>query len=72
VLALFSVALAPWLAATLGGVLLLGRGAMIAGSLLAILSLVMGGVLQTITLSLTAVIASYAFMALAAQVKHAA
>ena len=72
VLALFFLALAPWDAAAIGGILLLGRGAMITGSPLAILSLVMGGVLQTITLSLTAVIASYAFMALAAQVKHAA
>jgi hypothetical protein len=72
VLALFFLALAPWLAATIGGVLLLGRGATITGSPLAILSLVMGGVLQTIMLALTAVIASHAFMALAAQVKRPA
>ena len=72
VLALFFLALAPWLAATIGGVLLLGRGATITGSPLAMLSLVMGGVLQTILLALTAVIASHAFMALAAQVKRAA
>jgi hypothetical protein len=72
VLALFFLALAPWLAATIGGVLLLGRGATITGSPLAMLSLVMGGVLQTIMLALTAVIASHAFMALAAQVKRAA
>jgi hypothetical protein len=72
VLVLFSLALAPWVAANIGGVFLLGRGAMITGSPLAILSLVMGGVLQTITLSLAAVIASYAFMALAAQVKRTA
>lgn len=39
---------------------------------LAMLSLIMGGVLQTITLSLAAVIASCAFMALAAQVERAA
>jgi hypothetical protein len=71
-LALFFLALAPWLAAAIGGVLLLDRGAMITGSPLAMLSLVMGGVLQTITLSLTAVIASHAFMAFAAQVKRAA
>jgi hypothetical protein len=45
---------------------------MITGSPLAILSLLMGGVVQTITLALTAVIASYVFMALAAQVKRAA
>ena len=72
VLALIFLALAPWLAATIGGVLLLGRGATITGSPLAMLSLVMGGVLQTIMLALTAVIASHAFMALAAQVKRAA
>jgi hypothetical protein len=71
-LALFFLALAPWLGAAIGGVLLLGRGATITGSPLAMLSLVMGGVLQTITLSLTAVIASHAFMALSAQVKRAA
>jgi hypothetical protein len=71
ILALFVLALVPWLAAAFGGVLLLGRGAMITGSPLAMLSLVMGGVLQTITLALTVVIASYAFMALAAQVKRA-
>src|SRR5580700_539020 len=72
VLALFFLALAPWLGAAIGGVLLLDRGAMITGSPLAMLALVMDGVLQTITLSLSAVIASHAFMALAAQVKRAA
>jgi hypothetical protein len=71
-LAVFFLGLAPWLAAAFGGVLLSGQGQMITGSPLAMLSLVMGGVLQTITLSLTAVIASHAFMALAAQVKRAA
>jgi hypothetical protein len=53
-------------------VLLLGKGAAIVGSPLAMLSLVMGAILQTVTLLLTAVIASYAFMALAVQVKRAA
>jgi hypothetical protein len=72
VLALFFLALAPWLAAAIGGALLLGQGAMITGSPLAMLTLVMGGAVQTITLSLAAVIASHAFMALAAQVKRAA
>jgi hypothetical protein len=71
-LALFFLALAPWLAAEIGGAPLLGRGAMITSSPLAMLALVMDGVLQTITLSLTAVIASHGFMALAAQVKRAA
>src|SRR5580692_3496725 len=71
-LALFFLALAPWLAAEIGGVFLLGQGATITGSPLAMLALVMGGALQTVTLALTAVIASHAFMALAAQVKRAA
>jgi len=69
-LALFCLALAPWLAVAIGGAVLLGRGATITGSPLAMLSLVMGAVLQTIMLSLTAVVASYAFMALAEQVKR--
>jgi hypothetical protein len=72
VLALIVLALAPWLAGAIGGTVLLGRGAMITGSPLAMFSLVMGGILQTIMLSLMAVIASYAFMALANRVKHAA
>lgn len=72
ILAVLLLALAPWFVAALGGVLLLGRGAMIVGSPRAMLSLVMGGILQTITLSLIAIIASYAFMALAEQVKRAA
>ena len=72
ILALLSLALAPWVAATIGGVLLLGRGATVAGSPLAMVSLVMSGVLQTIMLALTAVIVSYVFMALAAQVKRTA
>jgi hypothetical protein len=72
ILALFLLALLPWLAADIGGVLLLGPSAQITGTPLAMAFLVMGGVLQTITVSLTAVIASYAFLALAAQVKRAA
>jgi hypothetical protein len=72
ILALFLLALLPWLAVDIGGTLLLGPNVQIPGTPLAIASLVMGGVLQTITLLLTAVIASYAFMALAAQVKRAA
>jgi len=71
ILVLFLLALLPWLALDFGGVLLLGPSAQIPGTPLAIVSLVMGGLLQTITLALTAVIASYAFMALSAQVKRA-
>ncbi len=68
--ALFFLALLPWLIADFGFVYLLGPGARIIGTPLAMISLVMGGILQTITLSLTTVIASYAFMALAARVKQ--
>ena len=72
ILALFFLALLPWISANIGGLLLLGPRVQIVGTPQAITSLVMGGVLQTITLALTAVIASYAFMALAARVKRAA
>jgi hypothetical protein len=66
-----ALALAPWLAVSMAGVLLLGRDVMTVGSPRMMLFLLMGGVLQTILLSLTAVIASYAFMVLAARVKRA-
>ena len=72
ILALFFLALVPWLAADFGGVLLLGPRAQIIGTPPAMLFLVMGAIIQAMTLSLTAVIASYAFMALAARVKRAA
>ena len=71
-LALFFLALLPWLAATFGAVFLLGPSAQIVGTPRAMVSLVLDGILQTGTLAVTAVIASYAFMALAAQVKRAA
>jgi hypothetical protein len=71
ILAVFLLALAPWLIVSIGIVLLLGRDTAIIGSPLAMLSLVMGAVLQTVTLLLMAVIASYVFMALAVQVKRA-
>jgi hypothetical protein len=72
IFAILFLALLPWLAADIGGVFLLGPSAHIIGTPLAMVSLVMGGILQTITLSLTTVIASYAFMALAAHVKRTA
>jgi hypothetical protein len=70
ILALFLLAVLPWLAATIGSVILLGPSAEIMGTPRAMISLVFGGIMQTITLSLTTVIASYIFMALAAQVKR--
>jgi hypothetical protein len=65
ILALFFLAPAPWSVAALGG-------AMITGSPRAMPSLLMGGVLQTIPLSLTAIIASLVFMALGTQARRAA
>ncbi len=72
IFAVLFLALLPWFAAgSLGGILL-GRGATITGSPLAMLFLLMGGVLETIKLALGAEVASYVFMALADQVKRAA
>jgi hypothetical protein len=74
-LRLFAVvflALAPWFAVSYGGAILLGRGAMIAGSGLGMVFLAVSAILQTIILSLTALSASYAFIALAEQVKRRA
>jgi hypothetical protein len=65
ILAVLVLALVPWFAVGIGGAMVLGRGAMITGSPLAMLFLAMSGVVETIKLALTAVIASYAFMALA-------
>jgi hypothetical protein len=72
ILSLFLLALLPWVAVDIGGVLLLGPGAQVTGTPLAMIFLVMSGVLQMIVLSIAAVIASYAFMSLAAQVGCAA
>jgi hypothetical protein len=71
IFAIFSLALLPWLAVDLGGVLLVGSGADVVGSGPAMIGLVMGGVLQTIALSLMAVGASLVFVALAEQVQRA-
>lgn len=60
----------PWIGVSYGGAILLGRAA-VAGSALGMLLLLMSGVLQTIMLALIAVIASYAFMALAEEAKRA-
>jgi hypothetical protein len=72
ILALFFLALAPWFAVDIGGVLLLGPRSQIIGTLPGLLFLVMGGALQTITLSLATVVASQAFLALAGQVRRTA
>jgi hypothetical protein len=72
ILSLFLLALLPWVAVDIGSVLLLGPSAQITGTLLAMIFLVMAGLLQTIVLSIAAVISSHAFMSLAAQLKRAA
>ncbi len=71
-LTIFFLACLPWFAVVAGVIILLGRGASVAGSAPAMVALVVGGIAQTAVLSLTAVIASHAFMFLAAHVKRAA
>lgn len=71
ILAVLFLALLPWFAVGIGGAMLLGSRGIIAGSPLAMLFLAMSGIVETIKLALAAVIASYAFMALAEQVKGA-
>ncbi len=70
-LAIFVLVLVPWAAVSLGGTLLLGRRIGVTGSAQMMIDLVMGGVLQTIILTLSAVIASNAFRSLAAAVNRA-
>jgi hypothetical protein len=72
ILSVFLLALLPWVAVDIGGVLLLGPSAQITGTPRAMIFLVMGGVLQMIMLSITAEIASYVFMSLGAEVRRAA
>ncbi len=69
--AIFFLALVPWIAVSIGGVLSLGRGIAVPGSPRMMIGLVMGGLLQTIILTLSAVIASHAFRTLAAAVNRA-
>jgi hypothetical protein len=69
--AVFTLALLPWLAVDLAGVLLLGRRIEVTGSPPMIIGLIMGGLLQTIVLTLCAVIASLAFRLLADAVNRA-
>lgn len=69
--AIFFLALIPWVAVSLGGILLLGRRVGVTGSPQMMIGLVMGALLQTIELTLSAVIASHAFRSLAAAVNRA-
>jgi hypothetical protein len=69
--AIFFLALVPWAVVSLGDVLLLGRRIEVTGSPQMMIGLVMGALLQTIMLTLSAVIASHAFRLLAAAVNRA-
>jgi hypothetical protein len=68
--AIFFLALIPWVAVSVGDIVLLGRRIEVAGSPQMMIGLLMGGLLQTIVLTLSAVIASHAFRALAAAVNR--
>ncbi len=70
--AVFVLALLPWFAAVAVIVVVLGRGVSVAGSAPAMAALVVGAIAQTAVISLIAVIASHAYMFLAAHVKRAA
>jgi hypothetical protein len=63
--AIFFLALVPWVAVSIGGSVLLGRGIEVAGSPRMMIGLLLGGHIQTIVLTLSAVIISHAFRALA-------
>jgi hypothetical protein len=69
--AIFFLALIPWAAVSLGDVLLLGRRIEVTGSPQMMIGLVMGGLIQTAILTLSAVIASHAFRVLSAAVNRA-
>ena len=71
IFAIFVLALVPWLAiGSLIGIILIGPGEAAPGSVSAMAGMVLGGVTQTITLTLMAVIASLVFIALAVQVRN--
>ncbi|MGA7428977.1 MAG: hypothetical protein WBW35_00915 [Xanthobacteraceae bacterium] len=70
ILVIFVLALIPWLTAGLAGIALIGRGIEVRGSLSAMIGLLLGGVMQTASLTLMAVIASLLFIALAVQVRR--
>jgi hypothetical protein len=72
ILAIFLLTLAPWVAAILASVILLGPRISLAGSVQAMIGHIAGGIVQTAILCLSAIIASHAFMFLAAKVKSAA
>jgi len=64
IFAIFFLAIIPWLAVDLAVFALGGRGMTVTGSVLGMIGLVFGGILQTALLTLMAVIASLLFIAL--------
>ncbi len=72
ILLIFLLALVPWVVAIFVSVSLLGPGIRVAGSAEAIIGLVVGGIVQSAIVCLSAVVASHAFMFLAAKIKSAA
>jgi hypothetical protein len=71
ILAITVLAAIPWLAVSAIGTWLIGRQIDVVGSLPAMVGLLMGGALQTISLSLMTVIVSLVFVALGAKTKRA-
>jgi hypothetical protein len=69
--AIFFLALLPWVAVSIGDSVLLGHRVEVTGSPQMMIGLVMGGLLQTVVLTLSAVIASLAFRTLAGAVNRA-
>jgi hypothetical protein len=72
IFAIFLLALIPWISAVIVIVILLGHGARATGSAQAIVSLVVGGIVQLAVVCLSTAVASHAFICLAAQVKSTA
>lgn len=71
IFAIFVLALTPWFAlGGLIGIILIRPGSETSGSVAAMTGMVASGVIQTIVLTLMAVIASLLFIALAAQVRN--
>jgi len=66
IFAIFCVAVIPWLAVDLAVTALIGRGIAVTGSIPGMIGLVFGAILQTVLLTLIAVIASLLFIALGA------
>ena len=72
VFAIFFVAIVPWLAVDLAVIALIGRGVAVTGSVPGMIGLVFGGILQTVLLTLIAVIASLLFIVLGTHVRRSA